>query len=305
MNEPLNFDPEPILKPAPKTSWRRKYAWQLGVLAFLILAIIALSQGNQDSYEPKQKSQSANQDAELNPKTGAAALDNYKLAVENPTEANADAETVLRLAVLDQNNERVFDFDVTDERVLHLMIVRADLRFYYNVHPRFETDTATFIQKFHFPTPGEWRLFADLKPTGQNNGLLETTLTVPGPYAPQALTVNESFIDAPEVAAVTLNTAPNNIKVLAPTILNLTVKDPTTDKPVTDLGQFMGLDSYGLAVNQDTQAAFVLRAEADLKKPGLISFNTNFPEVGRWRIFTQFRRGERVVSSFNTLDVTQ
>jgi len=67
---------------------------------------------------------------------------------------------------------------VEHEKQLHLIVVRRDLTGFQHVHPTLEADGSWHTNVDL--APGQWRLFADFKPTGAEALTLGTDIAVPG-----------------------------------------------------------------------------------------------------------------------------
>src|SRR5207302_5878358 len=77
------------------------------------------------------------------------------------------------------HNAPVTAFETVHETLLHLIIVRRDLALFAHEHPTPNSD-GSFTLRHTFPTPGEYRLFADTAPRGAGSQILFGKLTLPG-----------------------------------------------------------------------------------------------------------------------------
>ena len=70
-------------------------------------------------------------------------------------------------------------YDVEHEKRLHFIAVRRDFTGFQHVHPTL-ADDGTWTTELDL-TPGQWRVFADFKPSGGDALTLGSDLSVPGP----------------------------------------------------------------------------------------------------------------------------
>ena len=69
-------------------------------------------------------------------------------------------------------------YDVEHEKRLHFIAVRRDFTGFQHVHPKL-ADDGTWTTDLDL-TPGQWRVFADFKPSGGEALTLGSDLSVPG-----------------------------------------------------------------------------------------------------------------------------
>ena len=74
----------------------------------------------------------------------------------------SDKETLIRLHMTN-NGKPIEDFDISHEKLLHLIIVSKDLSYFNHVHPEYK-GKGVFEIINEFPAGGEYRLAADFKP---------------------------------------------------------------------------------------------------------------------------------------------
>ena len=86
-------------------------------------------------------------------------------------------------------------YDVEHEKRLHFIAVRRDFTGFQHVHPTLAAD-GTWSTDLDL-TPGQWRVFADFKPSGADAVTLGADLSVPGRVAvpPQARTIRVAKVD--------------------------------------------------------------------------------------------------------------
>jgi hypothetical protein len=81
----------------------------------------------------------------------------------------------------------VTDFAVTNDKQMHVIVVRSDLTGYQHLHPALAAD-GTWSVPLTLAAPGTWRVFADFATHNGDGQLTDATasafLSVPGAFAP-------------------------------------------------------------------------------------------------------------------------
>src|SRR5207248_7033323 len=78
-----------------------------------------------------------------------------------------------------RTNQRATKFEVVHEKLFHLFLVSADLKYFVHDHPVPQPD-GTFRYQATLPAPGIYRLLADVYPAGGTPQLLPRFLTTSG-----------------------------------------------------------------------------------------------------------------------------
>ncbi|MCZ7421278.1 MULTISPECIES: hypothetical protein [unclassified Micromonospora] len=181
----------------------------------------------------------------------------------------------------------VTGYDVSHDERMHLIVARRDLSGFRHVHPELAAD-GTWRIASPLDSPGVWRAFADFTPTGGDPMTLGVDVTVPG-----ALTERE--LPAPASSAtvdgytVTLAGTP---RPGHSTTLTLTVN--RDGAPVTDLEPYLGAYGHLVALRRGDLAYLHVHPEGapgdGRTAPGpQVSFATEFPSAGTYRLYLDFR----------------
>ncbi len=78
----------------------------------------------------------------------------------------------------DADTEQVA-LDVEHEKKIHLILVSDDLSWFDHIHPEFNAD-GSYTVKTKFPAPGQYKAFADYKPTGGSHVVDKIEVNVQG-----------------------------------------------------------------------------------------------------------------------------
>lgn len=206
---------------------------------------------------------------------------------KNP-KAGEPVELQLRVRHRDRPKEVVTAFDLAHERYLHLVIVRRDLQCFAHEHPEAGRD-GVFRLRYSFPDAGEYRLFADVAPSGAGSQVLSSTVKVVGNGAAPAPVRDGVFANRTQ---------------FAPRAARKTER-MTFQIAATDLEPYLGAMGHLMLVSED--AGHFVHAHPDETiegngHNGTITFLTRFPTPGRYRGWVQVQRQGKVITE--AFDVT-
>jgi hypothetical protein len=202
----------------------------------------------------------------------------------------------LRLMVHDREKPKeVFrDFERAHEELMHLVIVRDDLREFAHEHPVLGPD-GVFKLQYQFQSPGEYHLFADVAPRNAGSQVLMTRLKVPGKAAAAGALEGRPLVQ--DINGVRLRLKTESVPVKRTTLICFTV-DPTTG-----LEPYLGARAHLIAIHDD--AVTFVHAHPDESSPfdGAFVFLARFPQPGRYHAWIQFNRNGELVTGEFTLEV--
>ncbi|MGB0093662.1 MAG: hypothetical protein WBP81_14175 [Solirubrobacteraceae bacterium] len=162
-------------------------------------------------------------------------------------------------------------------------MVRTDLTGYEHVHPTLGPD-GTFTVQLHIPRPGTYRAIADFV-TEHRKYVLGTNLTAPGPVhsTPLPAPALESHADG---YAVELE-RPAQVAAGQEAQLTFRITRHALEPYLGSYGHLVALHAPELSYSH------VHPISADPAN-GAITFNTELPQRGTYRLFLQFRAAGRV-----------
>ncbi|HBB89877.1 MAG TPA: hypothetical protein DC047_19915 [Blastocatellia bacterium] len=213
-----------------------------------------------------------------------------------------------------ESGERVKDFVITHEKLIHLFIVSQDLSEYQHIHPQLEAD-GTFSVATTLPRAGLYKLHADFFPMGGLPQLIHRELVTAGytlnaSSSLPALTPDARLVKTIDSMKITLE--PGG-PLVAGTLIPLTYRlvDSITGEAVRDLEPYLGAWGHTLILNADqseylhTHPSEMLPSggHAGLRGGPNVDFKAMFPAAGEYRIWTQFQRAGKVSTVFFTVRV--
>lgn len=248
----------------------------------------------------------------------------------NPTEVKAGEQTELSFTVKNDKGEIVKDLPIVHEKPMHLLVVSDDLAEYYHIHPDPQAD-GSYKVPFTFTNGGNFKLYADFTPKDSPQVVENFMLKVSGnERAKVELKADEKFEKT--VDGLKFVMKPDADLVAGKELmLNFSVFDEKTNKPVTDLEKYLGEYAHFVIISQDLQKfvhAHPMSKEEhsegshDMSKmndtnkkideskphshddktetkgisPSEVSAHTSFPQSGLFKVFAQFQRGGKVIT---------
>lgn len=251
----------------------------------------------------------------------------------NPGEVKAGEQTELSFTVKNDKGEIVKDLPIVHEKPMHLLIVSDDLAEYYHVHPDPQADGSYKVQ-FTFTNGGNFKLYADFTPKDSPQVVDNFMLKVSGnERARIELKADEKFEKT--VDGLKFLMKPDSDLVAGKELmLNFSVFDEKTNKPVTDLEKYLGEYAHFVIISQDLKQfvhAHPMSKEEhsegshDMSKmndannkmdeskphshddksemkdmkmpsPSEVSAHTSFPQTGLFKVFAQFQRAGKVIT---------
>jgi hypothetical protein len=212
----------------------------------------------------------------------------------------------LRFQIAGEDGRPVRDFQVQHEKRLHLILVRRDLIGFQHLHPRMAPD-GTWTTPVTIDEPGEYRLFADFKQEGRGYALARD-LTVTGAAEQVPLPAPSPTAVAGAGYLVVLDVQRLRAGEQTPLTFWITRADEVVaaENYLGAKGHLVALRARDLAYLHTHPAAGGAHAGhaghggAHLEA---VTFHTEFPSAGRYRLFLQFKHEGRVHTAPFTIAV--
>ncbi|GII03032.1 hypothetical protein [Planobispora takensis] len=197
-----------------------------------------------------------------------------------------------RFSVIGPDGRPVTRFTPQHEKRLHFIVVRRDLSGFQHLHPQ-EKGDGVWSVPLTLPEAGEYRAFADFAPEGASGMTLGMDLSAPGDYRPEPLAapVRTATVDGYTVSLAG-DLAPGRTS-------RLTLSVSKGGKPVTDLEPYLGAYGHLVALRDGDLAYLHVHPDGEpgdgrtAAGPG-ITFFTEVPSAGAYRLFLDFKHGGTV-----------
>lgn len=248
-----------------------------------------------------------------------------------PQLVQAGREATLIFTVKDKKGRLVNDLKVVHEKLMHLLVVSADLAQFDHLHPVQQPD-GTFRVSYTFPNGGPFKLYTDFTPQNSPQVVDMFDLIVGGPSRNRTpLVADTSFTKEVEGLSFTLK-ADQPIRAKTGTMLNFYVSDKS-GQPIIDLQPYLGAMAHFVVISEDTSKFLHVHAvesdspemkdSADRKgkmethggmdmgnmpmgekgdKP-TVQAHTEFPTSGLYKLWGQFQRAGKVYTVSFVLNV--
>lgn len=200
--------------------------------------------------------------------------------------------------ILDRAGVPIRRFELDQTKLVHLIVSRTDLTGYQHLHPSLATD-GTFSVALALDHPGRYRAIADFT-TGGRRYVLGTTLTAPGVATnmPLPATATAASVDGYQVALH------RPAGLVAGRESEMTFSVTRAGRPAADLQPYLGAYGHLVALHQGDLAYSHVHPTGDDLARGAITFHTELPVAGAYRLFLQFRTGGRVHTAAFTQNAT-
>jgi hypothetical protein len=217
-------------------------------------------------------------------------------------------------SVVDEQGNTLKNFQITHTKLMHVIVARKDLKYFQHVHPQFNQYTGQFtFSDLTFPADGVYRIFADFAPgDGQKDpsGMpLPVTLSEDVPvgvganYTPAALG-SEERAKTFEGYQVTLST---DQALVSGKESALTFNLKQNGKPIIDLEEYLGALGHSVILREGNLDFIHAHPMEDINRPqtGEVGFMVDFPEAGKYKVFTQFQRAGKVFTTDFMVSVSE
>jgi hypothetical protein len=210
--------------------------------------------------------------------------DGYTLALTSTT-LEPGAAVPVGFTITGPDGAPVPAYDVQHDKQLHLIAVRRDFVGFQHVHPTQVGDGWTTDLAL---TPGEWRVFADFKPTGADALVLGADLAVPGDFEPVGPAADR------RTAQVDGFTVTLDGELRAGAEAELTLNVSRDGAPVTDLEPYLGAYGHLVALRAGDLAYLHVHPDGTpddgRTEPGPdVVFHATVPSAGTYHLYLDFQ----------------
>jgi hypothetical protein len=215
-----------------------------------------------------------------------------KLAVQR-MELNRGRPAELSFSIVGADGEPVRDFEVEHEKRMHVIVVRRDGQGFQHVHPDLGDDGVWRVG-LTLPDAGSYRVFADFVHDGEAQ-TLAADLAVDGEADYRPLPAPATTSDTRDGYQVRLDAG----AVRAEREAELRFSVSRAGKPVRTQ-EYLGAGGHLVALREGDLAYLHVHPE---EHGEAVSFMTEFPSEGRYRLYLQFKHRGRVHTAEFTQEV--
>jgi hypothetical protein len=255
----------------------------------------------------------------------------YSVSIDvQPAEVVAGQPFRLTLNIFGPHSKTlVTNFDEVHTKLLHLIIVSEDLTVFMHVHPELGADGRFTLDSVTLPRPGNYVLFADFTPTGDQQQVIRLTLSTKDAQSSPAnleLSPRESTVGPLKIAL----DVPDTLSAGAESMITFHVSDAKTGDPVNTLDAYLGAAGHLVIIDSTTEVYLHTHPVDDMDNmgsmggkmggsaPGMhtqataevqtygpdMTFHTEFPAPGRYAMWLQVQYQGEVYTAPFVVDVT-
>ncbi len=204
----------------------------------------------------------------------------------------------------------VRSYATVHDKPFHLFVVSHDLAYYDHVHPEMQPDGAWTID-LTLPKAGYYKLIADFLPLGGTPQILPRLLVTanPGDLVGARARLREDALEKTAGSMrVALSLPPDGLVAGREETLRYHIVDVKSGQPVGDLEPYLAAFGHTLVLSEDTLEyvhahpveALPEKIETAAGGPDL-TFKALLPKPGRYRLWTQLKRGGVVTTASFTV----
>ncbi|MDQ3255784.1 MAG: cupredoxin domain-containing protein [Acidobacteriota bacterium] len=247
-----------------------------------------------------------------------------------PVDVKAGEPVTLSFIVKDaKGGAMVRDLQIVHEKPMHLLMVSNDLAEFNHLHPVPQGD-GSFKVTHTFTDGGAYKLYADFTPPNASQVVERLDVNVAGDAPRERTALVADKTTTKNVDGLRVRVRPDKpLRAGEELMLNFTVADALTGKPVTDLQPYLGALAHFVIISEDTtdflhahpmtkeemneaggahggmdhdakphaHNAAEMREEATQgASPSEVAAHTTFPRAGLYKVWAQFQRGGRVIT---------
>ncbi|MET4566729.1 hypothetical protein [Bacillus subtilis] len=257
--------------------------WAVSAIVYLGLVIAGYSLYATVNPKTNEQTKHADHDQEkMDNQEGHQAHEDHstnKASDVTPKVSYANGEITIELK---DKNKHVPELEVSYEKQMHLIVVSSDLKKYYHLHPE-KKNNGLYSLKHNLPD-NAYKIFVDIKPKGLNYTVNPIKLNVGKIH--QKHNRNDLDMDLELTKTIngqTVELISQSFEANKEITLNFNVKDAKPDPYLGALGHVVILD-------EDGEKYIHVHPVADDKTV----FKTQFNKPGVYKIWAEFKFGERV-----------
>ena len=207
----------------------------------------------------------------------------------------------------------VRSFATVHDKQFHLFIVSHDLEYYDHVHPEMQPD-GSWIIDVTMPKPGHYKLYSDFLPLGGSPQVVPQLLIAGDPGdlegARAHLPSDDGLEKTTGAMRISLALPADGLVAGRDEKLYYHIVDAKTGKPVTNLEPYLAAYGHTLVLSEDTleyvhaHPVELLAEDVNAAAGGPdLTFKALLPKPGRYRLWTQLKRGGVVTTTRFTVTV--
>lgn len=225
--------------------------------------------------------------------SGLAMSSNGYRLVTSAHSVAANLSSTFEFRILRADGSLLTEFDVRNERRLHLIVLSRDLVAYSHLHPAMDLD-GTWRVELPSLSPNSYRVYADFQPTGAQRITLATDIAVPGLVEYVAIPQPTRSIDVDGYSVTLTGDASRGESALGFGI--------SRDGKSVVTEPYLGAAGHLVIVRVGDLGYLHAHAIDDAIKT--VNFMAEFPTVGTYRMFFEFAHEGSVHMASFTVEIS-
>jgi hypothetical protein len=202
---------------------------------------------------------------------------------------------LLNIRIKDSSQKNIAKFDLTHEKLMHLIIVSEDLSYFEHIHPNYKGE-GLFTAQLNFPFSGKFKLISEFSPKGYSDKIEKYLVSVDGDnHQNVVLQKDDSFIKIIDGKEVTLSFKSPEVKANTDVSLTFTLKDALSKKEINNLQPYLGTTGHLVVINPSTDY-YTHEHSMEASNGPNVTFTTNFPKPGLYKIWGQVQIDNKVLT---------
>jgi len=203
----------------------------------------------------------------------------------------------LRIRVQDRDRVTLKAYEMSHEKLMHLIVVNRELTHFDHLHPE-PLERGAFGTTVHFPADGSYKLFADFVPEGGTGATVSDWIAVGEEEVAKPQLVPD--LDQPKTAGhLEVSLSVSSLRAGEDAVLAFTVRDAESKEAITDLEPYLGAVGHVVIVSEDAEQYLHVHPMDERATRPEAAFSAVFPSGGNYKLWGQFQhRGEVFTVSF-------
>jgi len=197
----------------------------------------------------------------------------------------------LRIRVQDRDRVTLKAYEVSHEKLMHLIVVNRELTHFDHLHPD-PLERGAFGTAVTFPAAGSYKLFVDFVPKGGAGATVSDWVTVGDAQDTKPKLAPD--VEQPKTAGhLEASLAVSSLRAGEDATLTFTMRDAATKEAITDLEPYLGAVGHVVILSEDAERYLHVHPLDERATGPEAAFGAVFPAGGLYKLWGQFQhRGE-------------
>ncbi len=204
----------------------------------------------------------------------------------------------LMIDVQDKDKKAITHFNAFQEKLMHLIVVSDDLQSFSHIHPTYKQN-GRFKITTSFPQAGGYTLFSDYKPAGKAEQVSVLKTQIPGTTT-SAPKIDRNRTKTFGDIKANLTFSQPALKTGQEVTLMFDLRDKASNQPLSNLQPYLGERGHLVILKQSstlTRADYIHAHALKDTTTGQVSFMTSFPQPGKYKLWGQFNRNGKIITT--------